>query len=146
MRLPAYLWACGGLADVKHGIGCRAAYTAVAKRRETNILFLTSAQSGCGARKTSCLYGLLAFVSSFFPPRFFALLSQSACGFCPAPRSDDCFVPRGCLVWQGRRCGKLRKFSSCAFRFGPQVFNQEMPCCLRARTGAAGKETARHAA
>ena len=69
-QLSAYLWACGGLADVKLGIGCRAAYTQFAKRRETNILFLTSAQSGCGARKTSCLYGLLAFVSFLFFPRF----------------------------------------------------------------------------
>jgi hypothetical protein len=31
---------------------------------------LTSAQSGCGARKTSCLYERLAFVSSFSSPRF----------------------------------------------------------------------------
>jgi hypothetical protein len=61
---------------VKLGIGCRAAYTQFAKRRETNILFITSAQSGCGARKTSCLYGPLAFVSSFSSPRFGLLRSN----------------------------------------------------------------------
>lgn len=59
---------CAGMfakraADLQAGrtISAKAAYTLVWKRRESDILFLPSAQFGCGARGASCLREHLAF-------------------------------------------------------------------------------------
>jgi len=56
-------------ADLQAGrtISGKAAYTLVWKRRESDIQFLPSAQFGCGARGTSCLRGLLAFLFNPIP-------------------------------------------------------------------------------